>query len=969
MTARLVIDEVHAERFGGLTNTNLSLGGDRLVVVHGPNESGKTTLATLLAWLLVGPTGDNEAALRLGAPGDQLAGRLTGSLDGDPLRIDGTFTLLQRGLPNTRGITARLRGDRLDLDAWRTHLAGIDPAVLTATYRMWGADLHSDDTVLAEVAQAAVAGLGGALRISDVMSALQRQALECLSSTAAGSESYATLNGRRHALETDIKDIAGNAARYQHLEQRVSDLNGELTDALTRAAQASRRRAAIQTLLAVGEERRHEKQAGDDLAALPEVPEDWQSIIADVDGFTTAAQAVDHTTTEVRAAWSAVDAATAPLGLTSDEASQLRVTHTTVTAVQVASTELTSARTALGQAIDAHDTAVHAARTADVEAQRAVVACPDIAAEVLATRPITDADTRPVRMAITQWTAAERRVTTARSAMSEQQSRVDTAAAICESAQTHWERFGTGITAQQWRVTPAPMTPAPTLTTASRPWPAVAAAGLVALVAVLVLPRWVALAVTAAAFAALTIAVRRTRPAPTTAPIDTVVATELADAASAVIVAQASLDDAGRDLHRLQADLQRSIRDVDMPRDEVDAQCRLLGLTRAETPEVTSDLVDRAVEASAALVAQHHAHQKVHDAQRTLDTAHTRVADLLNGLSTTVQEAGVPQRLPVESAANTIDGLRHLTDLVAAASQAELAADQARRAFDELLTPLGPSAHERSRAWLMAEARRLGALQARRVELDDDRNRLNLLINHRFRDEPDARKVANEGRSDVELTVELEQLDAVVTQAEADRDRLNQERGELQQQLDQLKASDMLSAKRLELGSVVERADEQLLAGVVAVAARSLLARTATERRRTQRPALVARASALLSSVANEWQQLMVDPDSTGKKHEVTLVDTAGVELASSRLSTGARALMNLALRLATAELDAERRRVRFPIICDDPLVHLDDRRAQAVMPLLARAAADGHQVIVFTCHGRTVDAGRAAGGRVVPLG
>jgi uncharacterized protein YhaN len=331
--------------------------------------------------------------------------------------------------------------------------------------------------------------------------------------------------------------------------------------------------------------------------------------------------------------------------------------------------------------------------------------------------------------------------------------------------------------------------------------------------------------------------------------------------------------------------------------------------------------------------------------------------------------AGVPPRLPLEPTAAAIDDLRALTDLVAARHGADQTTHEAAATFETLLHPLGAATAERSRSWLVGEAERLGALQRQRATLEADRNELNHTINTRLRERPSARRLGEEGRSDVDFGVEAEQLEAELTLVDEARDERNRERGELDTRLQELKASDELSAARLELGSVMERADEQLLSGVVATAARNLLARTAAERRRTHQPGLVARASELLASVASDWEQLMVDADSTGKKAEVTVADVDGVELASTRLSTGARALMNLALRLATAELDAERRRVRFPIICDDPLVHLDDERAKAVMPLLAKAAHDGHQVIVFTCHRRTVEAGLLAGGRVVELG
>jgi uncharacterized protein YhaN len=54
-------------------------------------------------------------------------------------------------------------------------------------------------------------------------------------------------------------------------------------------------------------------------------------------------------------------------------------------------------------------------------------------------------------------------------------------------------------------------------------------------------------------------------------------------------------------------------------------------------------------------------------------------------------------------------------------------------------------------------------------------------------------------------------------------------------------------------------------------------------------------------------------------------------------------------------------------VLCDDPLVHIDDQRAPEVMKILAQASAE-RQVILFTCHEDTRDLAVAAGAHVVSL-
>jgi len=984
MTGQLLIDEVYAERFGGLDNTTLALGGEGLVVVHGPNESGKTTFATLLAWLLAGPSGTPADSLRFGAPHDQVSGRLDGRLSGQAVRIEGAFKLLQRGLPNANGLTAQLAGTKLNLDGWRTTIGGIDAKVLTATYRMWGADLHSDEDVLAEITQAALTGMGRGPRLADVVAKLQKMVLEYLTARSEGAESFSTLGVRRAAVEAEIKALAANAATYRTLESDVASLTDQLQASRVRASQLGIDVAAIKALQSVTKERARERAISEELTALATVPAAWMPLVEQADHIVVTATTAEAAVAVAHNAERDLRTAVAGVGLDDAQAEHLRVTHATVTSVQVALTRLDAARTAQRMAETAHRTAQEAASTADTDARRALAACPEVQADALAARPLGETDVRGLRNAVAEWATAGRQVVGAHTAVSAAETRLEIAAGTLETTRAQWDRLGTGTTAQLWRATPAPAPVPPvdnrtseTTAPTGRAWLPVAVAGVVALIAVLALPRWAAVGVTAGAFAGMVLAVRRGRTAsdapaaagPAPLPIiDPAIDAERLEAANAVIAAELGVDQARSELQRLQADLTRLQRDLANPRQAVVDECRHLGLTMGVTPTATSSLIDRALFASAAVAAQGNAQQHLSRMQRALQGAVDDVGAVLADLCAVLAAAGVPADLPCEAMAGAIDALRQVTDLVAQHRVAERNADDARQAFETSIEPLGPEAAERSRTSLIAELEQLAALHAERTGLIAERAGLEHDITTRLREHPAAKDLAAQRRSDAEWEAELALREDELAQTEEERDDVNRRLGELRRTMEQLMDSDQLTQKRLELGMISERADEQLLSGVVAVAARSLLGHVAAERRRNDQPELVARAGALLASVAPDWQRLLVDPSDSGSA-EVTVVDAAGAELATSRLSTGARALTHLSLRLATAELDAERRRVRFPIICDDPLVHLDDERAQDVMPLLARAAKDGHQVIVFTCHGRTVDAARAVGARVVHLG
>jgi hypothetical protein len=78
--------------------------------------------------------------------------------------------------------------------------------------------------------------------------------------------------------------------------------------------------------------------------------------------------------------------------------------------------------------------------------------------------------------------------------------------------------------------------------------------------------------------------------------------------------------------------------------------------------------------------------------------------------------------------------------------------------------------------------------------------------------------------------------------------------------------------------------------------------------------------------------------------------DGDGQTLAVELLSRGAREQLFLSLRLALVAMFA-RRGATLPLVLDDILVNFDTRRARAAAVVLRDFAAQGHQLLVFTCH------------------
>src|SRR5690606_37424834 len=67
-------------------------------------------------------------------------------------------------------------------------------------------------------------------------------------------------------------------------------------------------------------------------------------------------------------------------------------------------------------------------------------------------------------------------------------------------------------------------------------------------------------------------------------------------------------------------------------------------------------------------------------------------------------------------------------------------------------------------------------------------------------------------------------------------------------------------------------------------------------------------------------------------------------------LSRGTREQLFLSVRMALVATFA-RRGIQLPMILDDVLVNYDEKRAARAAKVLCDFAAQGHQVLVFSCH------------------
>jgi uncharacterized protein YhaN len=197
-------------------------------------------------------------------------------------------------------------------------------------------------------------------------------------------------------------------------------------------------------------------------------------------------------------------------------------------------------------------------------------------------------------------------------------------------------------------------------------------------------------------------------------------------------------------------------------------------------------------------------------------------------------------------------------------------------------------------------------------------------------------ELAEAGERRASLSVELEQ---VVGQHTLLEDRLVR-----------LVEDDTVPRLALRLEQAEERLRDEFRRWGVAEVAAGLLAAARDHFERDQAPVVLERASHLLADISlGALTSLQHDDDAL-------LAIRGGVAVPVHQLSTGERAQLYLALRVALADEQP----VRAPLLLDDLLGGLDDDRADAVVAALGALTVD-RQVLLFTASERTAVAARAA--------
>jgi uncharacterized protein YhaN len=151
-----------------------------------------------------------------------------------------------------------------------------------------------------------------------------------------------------------------------------------------------------------------------------------------------------------------------------------------------------------------------------------------------------------------------------------------------------------------------------------------------------------------------------------------------------------------------------------------------------------------------------------------------------------------------------------------------------------------------------------------------------------------------------------------------------------------------------DLNLSIGETEEQIREAQIVFARLNLLASKmeslAIARAEATKPELHKRVQEMVVAVAEDWNSI----DLSGQHPVVTYKNA--VEVEDTFLSEGGRTLLYTAMRIAIMQQEAQDpKAAALPLLCDDPLLHLDDERTVQAFRMM-RDQAEGHQIIYFTC-------------------
>lgn len=909
---RLVLSGIKDLHFGRHIGRDFEGLDASFVVVHGANESGKSTLAEFLVWAVGGPwrtfaQGSDLYKLSTDGP---VHGRLLGTLDDAPIDLNAQFKILGRGEPSDerRGVVG---GREVDKAALQAIFGGLTPADYQLIYRMYGGSLGDIGSGSEFSSLFTSFAMGSAIATTN-----PRQSLEALTKRLKdATDRRKKLFKAHNEVEKQIKEASKAPDEIERLQLELADalatadaLNAESGEMAARVHLVEQTRNGLSHVKAL-------QDARSELSSMDELTSGWAEVVENIAGLEAAIdvlrRAQDGVVTSKDVAVDALTRCGMEEGdvrgrtLTPSERQQLQSVVNDVVAAR--DTERAALGSVESMAVRLDE------RLREIERQRQSLSVSEA--------DLTHLDSiAPSLNGLTD--RANRWVEGTNDLV-----RVD--------AQLEAER----VRLEKWQASMDTNAQAPARF--QIPMPALAAS----VVAVALLSFWQpGAAVLAGAFVAAAMLFRRKG--------------ILHGASSSELLA-----------------LRRSIESLEAERvgalDKIENQRRLITdvvgpLSRLfEHPDLASGTIrslqslaalrDEIARLNTELVAARDAQGAAVESRRRFEAT---AGDAL-------AERNIPVALLNDQFASWLALYEEAVSAVRSHSAAIADEQSARTAYEATVDPIRDHITGIDPAVVLTRARANSDLARKIREATDAVRVADAAVRNARMDSPEVAELLRQHPTEEALTAHAAALKEQIRDITTSRDEQVSRKVELTAAIDRLSGTEVLPGLNLQLGEFTEQLEEVDHELAAVELARNVLAETIDGYEKNNQDPVVKDASDLIARVDPNWGTVMFSRSPKGEPL-IERMD-ANTRLHDRFISDGGRALLYLALRLAFARRDADNRNVALPLICDDPLIHFDDDRSGSAIALLADFSTQ-HQVVLFTCEKSTRDMAASAGARIVEI-
>ncbi|MCH8156448.1 MAG: AAA family ATPase [Nitrospinae bacterium] len=211
--------------------------------------------------------------------------------------------------------------------------------------------------------------------------------------------------------------------------------------------------------------------------------------------------------------------------------------------------------------------------------------------------------------------------------------------------------------------------------------------------------------------------------------------------------------------------------------------------------------------------------------------------------------------------------------------------------------------------------------------------------------------------SQEEIQQKLDEASERLSELNEEKERLLLSIGETRSLIDRFAGDDELSAKQGDLEIRRQQLRDCAREWAVNRIAITMLNRAREKYEKERQPAVIKAAEGMFAKITRgEYTRIFKPVDS----NDIRIDDGSGRSKGVLEMSRGTREQLYLVMRFGLIE-EYESRSEPLPVVMDDVFVNFDDDRNDRVIHLLQRFAKP-RQVIVLTCHKRTLEAYSAKG-------